>query len=165
MYKKELYNWDKETGKATTVCIVIDADLTLQDELMNFLRQHKWSGRYAGVSFVPHKTNEVYTVQHKLAMYKKQNEWASELKRIIINVSHANKSHMVDGNPTTFQDWLCMTPFGGKQVILGVEVAPKNIVRVLFKHGDRYDAEHILQNLYSMTEKKIWKKHSAKYVR
>jgi len=92
---------------------------------MNFLRQHKWSGRYAGVSFVPHKTNEVYTVQHKLAMYKKQNEWASELKRIIINVSHANKSHMVDGNLTTFQDWLCMTPFGGKQVILGVEVAPK----------------------------------------
>ena len=64
---------------------------------------------------------------------------------------------MVDGNRNTFQDWLCMTPFGGKQVILGVEVAPKNIVRVLFKHGDRYDAEHILQNLYSMTEEKFGK--------
>ena len=33
----------------------------------------------------------------------------------------------------------------------GVEVAPKNIVRVLFHQNSRYDVEHILQNLYSLT--------------
>ena len=96
------------------MCIVIDADLTLQTDLINFLRSHKWSGRYAGVSFVPHKTNEVYTVKHKIAMYKRQNECASELKRIIINVSNATTPDTVDGVPTTFQDWLCSTPHGGK---------------------------------------------------
>lgn len=157
VYKKELSHWDKENGKATTIYIVIDADLSLQAELMTFLRSHKWSGRYAGVSFVPHKTNEVYTVQHKLSMYKRQNEWASNLKRVIINVSDANTQYKLDGQLTSFHDWLCMTPFGGKRVITGVEVAPKNVVRIMFNQNDRYDVEYILQNLYSMTEEKFGK--------
>ena len=150
-----MYHWHKDYEKATTVCIIIDTDLTIQTELMNFLRTHKWSGRSTDVSFIPYKTNEVHTATHKVAMYKKQNKWASELKRIIVNVKNANTPFVVDGQTLTFQDWLCFTPFCVKRVILGVEVAPKNIIRVLFKQDDRYDVEHILQNLYQMTVEKF----------
>ena len=130
---------------------MIDADIDLQKETIHFLRTHKWTGRYSNVSFIPHKTNEVYTANHKVAMYKRQNEWASELKRIIINVNNATDLHFVEGSPISFQNWLCITPLYGKRVIMGVEVAPKNIVRVLFHQNSRYDVEHILQNLYSLT--------------
>ena len=124
---------------------------------MDFLWSHKWTERYTGVSFIPHKTNAVYTAIHKVAMFKKQNEWASSLKRTIVNVKQANKIFQIDGSPTTFQNWLSLTPFGGKHVILGVEVAPKNVVRILFNEDDRYDVEHIIQNLFAMTVEKFGK--------
>ena len=151
VYKKELYHWDKENGKVTTVCIVIDADLELKHELMSFLRSHKWTERYTGVSFIPHKTNEVYTARHKVEMYKRQNEWASNLKRIIINVSGAQDVHKIGEKSINFQNWLYETAFGGKRVITGVEVAPKKVVRILFHQQHRYDVENIIQNLFKVT--------------
>ena len=153
IYKKELYHWDKTNGKVTTVCIVIDADIDLQPTLMKFLRNHKWGGRYADVKYVPHKTNEVYTAKHKVEMYKRQNEYASELQRSIITVKDANVPQHTKQKTTTFQDWLYSASFGEKKVILGVEVAPKNVVRILYHKDDRYDVENIITHLFEHTVK------------
>ena len=152
IYKKDVYHFDKENGKAGCICIVIDADVDIQNHLMQFLRNHKWSGRYANVLFVPYKTNEVFTVKHKISMIKRQNEYADSLSRIIINVTDATTQHTIAGIPISFQEWLFNSTHGNKRVITGVEVAPKKVVRVLFQKNSRYDLEHIIQNIYQEAE-------------
>ena len=153
VYKKEAYHWDKENGKASANCIVIEGDTAIQNELFVFLRTHKWSGRYHSVKFVPYKTNEVFTVKHKIEMFKKQNEYAANLGRIIIKVRGADTPHKYQNTIMNFQDWLFSSTLGNKNVITGVELAPNNLVRILYQKNDRFDAEYIVQNLFAETEK------------
>ena len=67
---------------------------------------------------------------------------------MIIKVKDANKKHNIDGEIFSFQDWLVGTTIENKKIIQGVEVAPDDIVRILFHKKDGDIVREVIHNLY-----------------
>ena len=120
---------------------------------MKFLFEHKWSGQYRNVVFVPYKTNEVFTDRHQVEMVVRQNDFLKSIDRIILQVTNSTMPHQIQRQTITFQQWLYRASVGNRNVIQGVELREDKIVRILFFKQDRYDVEHIIRHLYEETIK------------
>ena len=113
-----------------------------------FLFSHEWDGRYENVSFVPYKSNEVFTREDQMNMMISNNVYQANLARIILKVKDASAEHDLGDEQLSFQDWLFHTTIGGKELIKGVEVAPDDVVRVLFEVADADVVKSTIHNLY-----------------
>ena len=61
IYQKQIYAWSDDNKKIIRVGVVIDGDITVKETAFKFLYEHKWSGRYKNVNFIPYSTSEVLT--------------------------------------------------------------------------------------------------------
>ena len=130
------------------MAIVIDGDFDVKDEVFDFLYSHKWDDRYSNVTFIPYKSNDVFTRDDQIRMMISNNIYQSNLARVILRVRNANVEHDLSDESTSFQDWLYHTTIGGKDLIKGVEVAPDDVVRILFEKDDADDVKQAIHNLY-----------------
>ena len=155
IYQKQIYNWTKDKKRVFTVGIVLDGDLAVKNEAFKFLFEHKWSGRYSQISFIPYKTNEVLTKEDQTALIVSNNKYNKSLARIIIEVKNPTETHMIDGQQITFQDWLYSSTINNVHMILGVEVIKENVIRVFFDKGDLMGVKNAIHNLYTVAESKF----------
>lgn len=100
------------------------------------------------MTFVPYKSNDVFTREHQIKMMISNNVYQANLARIILKVKDAHVEHDLGSEKISFQDWLLYTTIGGKELIKGVEVAPDDIVRVLFETTDADKVKQAIHNLY-----------------
>ena len=155
IYQKQIYNWTAEKKRVFTVGIVLDGDLEVKNEAFKFLYEHKWGERYDQISFIPYKTNEVLTKEDQTALIISNNKFNKSLARIIIDVKNPTTEHMIENQPTTFQNWLYRTTINNVHLILGVEIIKENVVRVFFDKGDLNQVKHAIHNLYKVAEMKF----------
>ena len=127
---------------------MIDGDVSAKDEVLKFLYTHKFTGRYENVTFVPYQSNEDFTPEDQIKLMTSNNAYQENLSRMIIKVKDARKKHLIDGETFSFQDWLVNTTIEKRKVIQGVEVAPDDIVRVLFYKEDIEMIREVIHNLY-----------------
>ena len=76
------------------------------------------------------------------------NVYQSSLARLIIKVKDATKEHELGDETISFRDWLFETTIGGKELIKGVQVAPDDVVHVLFQKEDADAVKNAIHNLY-----------------
>ena len=148
IYHKKVFKKNEKNEKISTMAIVIDGDFDVKDDVFNFLYRHKWSGRYQDVSFVPYKSNDTFTKQDQISLMISNNIYQSTLDRLIIKVKDAMYEHILQDETLSFRDWLFNTTIGGKELIKGVEVAPDDVVRVLFHKDDADEVKDAIHNLY-----------------
>ena len=152
IYQKKVHRRNEKNEKMITVAIVIDGAFEIKDKVLNFLYTHKFGERYSNVSFVPYASNDEFSKQDQVRMILSNNKYQHELSRIIIKVNGATTLHTINGETFNFQDWLYNTTIDQERVIKGVEVAPDNVVRVLFHKDDAEKVKHVIHNLYSHAE-------------
>ena len=75
------------------MAIVIDGDFDVKDEVFDFLYSHKWDDRYSNVTFIPYKSNDVFTRDDQIRMMISNNIYQSNLARVILRVRNANVEH------------------------------------------------------------------------
>ena len=148
IYQKKVFKKNDKNEKIATMAIVIDGDFDIKDEVFDFLYSHKWDGRYKDVSFVPYKSNSNFTKEDQIKLMVSNNVYQKKLARLIIKVKDADVQHDLNGEHLSFQDWLFETTIGGKELIQGVEVAPDDVVRVLFHESDAEAVKDAIHNLY-----------------
>ena len=103
IYQKTVYKWNDKKERIITPAIVIDGDFAVKDEALNFLYSHTFQGRYKNVTFVPYKSNDVFTAEDQIAFIKSNNEYQQNLTRIIIKVRGADTKHTINGRTFSFQ--------------------------------------------------------------
>ena len=155
IYQKQIYGWTDDGKKVITVGIVVDGDISVKDEAFKFLYEHKWSGRYRDISFIPYSTNEVLTKEDQLYLIRSNNQYQKSLARIIIKVRGARIQHVINNVSLSFQDWLFASTIGKKSLILGVEVISDEAVRFFFKSTDLTAVKNAIHNLYPKTVQKF----------
>ena len=149
VYAKTVFYYRKDNSKVKTYAIAIDGSWEKQQEILEFLYEHEWEGRYKKVTYVPYKTNQYFTKEDQVRMTVSQNEYDHSIAKYVIKVKYArNKYETCDGE-TTFQEWLHKITIGGQKMITGVEVAPNDIVRVIFKKEHRDEVVEVLRNIYT----------------
>lgn len=147
-----MYKWNDKKERIITSAIVIDGAFEIKDEALNFLYSHTFSGRYKNVTFVPYKSNEVFKPSDQIGFIKSNNEYQQKLARLIIKANEASTKHTINGRTFSFQDWLQNITVDKKHVIEGVEIAPDDVLRIIF-HIDITDAvKHVVHNLYDYAE-------------
>ena len=98
---------------------------------------------------MPYKTNQYFTKEDQVRMTVSQTEYDHSIAKYVLKVKYArNKYETCDGE-TTFQEWLHKITIGGQQMITGVEVAPNDIVRVIFRKEHRDEVVEVLRNIYT----------------
>ena len=152
IYQKTVYKWNDKKERIITPAIVIDGDFAVKDEALNFLYSHTFQGRYKNVTFVPYKSNDVFTAEDQIAFIKSNNEYQQNLTRIIIKVRGADTKHTINGRTFSFQDWLHNITIDKQHLIEGVEIAPDDVVRVLFHTDHVAEVTHAIHNLYKLAE-------------
>lgn len=150
IYQKQIYNWSIDNQKVITSGIVVDGDLAIKNEAFKFLYEHKFTGRYSQVSFVPYKTNEVLTKEAQNKLIVSNTVWQKSLARIIIKVSKATTVFKIGQKSSTFQDWLYGCTIDKKNLILGVETIKDTAIRVFFDKANLAPVKHAVHNLYPM---------------
>lgn len=148
IYQKQIYNWTEDNKKVITVGIVVDGDFKVKDETFRFLFEHKWSGRYKNVTFIPYRTNEVLTKQDQIALMVSHNEFLKSLARIIIDANNPTQDHDVGTHNISFQSWLYQSTINQQHLIQGVEIVKDVVVRVFFNSGDTAAVKHAIHNLF-----------------
>ena len=151
IYRKEIFHWDDDRKKFKAQAIVLDGAIESKDEILSFLYEHQWQGRYQDVVFVPYKTNESFNPRAFINMIIKQDEYIKSLDRVIINVNEPQVERTVGNTKCTFQSWLYNATISDRRLITGVETAPKNLLRVLCEKNDRYEVERAMHQLYEQT--------------
>ena len=152
IYQKKVWKKNKTNERIMTLAIVIDGDFNVKDEVLDMLYTHQFQGRYSNVTFVPYASNDEFTPDDQIRLMMSNNVYQSELSRIIIKVKDASLKHDIDGEKFSFQDWLCETTIEQQKVILGVEVAPDDVVRVIFNKKDVELVRDAIHDLYGITE-------------
>ena len=122
--------------------------MEIKDEFLEFMYTHDWTGRYNQLTFVPYKSNEIFTPSMQAAMVESHNKYLISITRKIIKVSNARVEYETNEGNITFQDWLASSKVGGDSVITGVEVAPDNIVRIIYKKEDMHVMASVFAELY-----------------
>ena len=100
------------------------------------------------MTFVPYQSNDDFKPEEQIRLMISNNAYQENLSRMIIKVKDANKKHNIDGEIFSFQDWLVGTTIENKKIIQGVEVAPDDIVRILFHKKDGDIVREVIHNLY-----------------
>lgn len=77
----------------------------------------------------------------------------AHLARIIIKVCDAGKKHTIEGKKFSFQDWLLNLTIDKQHLIKGVEVAPDDVVRVIFHTDHTAHVKHVIHNFYEHAER------------
>ena len=152
IYQKTVYKWSDSKERIITSAVVVDGAFEVKDEALNFLYSHKFTGKYKNVTFVPYKSNEVFTASDQIDLIKSNNVYQQNTARIIIKVRGAATRHHIDGREFSFQDWLHNVTVDKKHVIEGVELAPDDVVRVLFHVDHTDEVTHVIHNLYDHAE-------------
>ena len=148
IYAKEVYHYKERDVKVKTYAIVFDCHMEIKDDFIEFMYSHQWTGRYQQLTFVPYKSNEIFTPKMQAAMVESHNKYLTRITRKIIKIANARVEYEVNGKQISFQDWFASSLVGGSQVVLGVEVAPKNIVRVIYNKDDNHIMATVLAELY-----------------
>ena len=152
IYQKKVWKWNNKKEKIITLAIVIDGDFDIKDQVFDFLFSHKFQGRYKNVTFVPYSTNDDFSHEDQIRLLISNNEYQANLSRMILKVRNANTKYDIDGEKISFQDWLAETTIDGQKVIQGVEVAPDDVVRVLFHKDDANVVRDAIHDLYGFAE-------------
>ena len=151
VYSKEVYYYRDDNSKAKTYAIAIDGSWTLQKDILDFLYNHEWKENYSSGIFVPYKTNKVFQKADQVHMVESHNEYDNSIMKYVLQVVNARTYHQVGEKKLSFQNWLLHTTIN-KCVILGVEVAPDNKVRVIFYKRDKDEIIPFLKNIYHEVE-------------
>ena len=151
IYRKEVFHWDENNTKIRAQAIVLDGAIEHKNDILTFLYEHKWEGRYQDVAFVPYKTNESFTPRALINMIKQQDEYIKSLDRIIINVKNAQTMREVENKKCSFQSWLYNATITNRRLITGVEVAPNDLIRIMCHKKDKFEVERAMLELYDQT--------------
>ena len=152
IYKKQIYAWSDDNKKIITQGVVIDGDISVKGGTFKFLYEHRWSGRYKNVSFIPYSTNEVFTKSNQISFIKSNNKFQMSLSRIIINVKNATTKHVIRDKNISFQDWLFSSTIENTNLIIGVEQIKDDSVRIFFHKDHLSQGKNAIHQLFTKTE-------------
>ena len=119
---------------------------------MEFLYTHKWDEQYSGVTFIAHNTSDTFSKEDKVVAIESHNRYLFSVNRLIVNVREAQCYHNVDGKLVSFQEWLRNHEFDGQRLFVGVEVAPNDVVRLIYEVDNEQKAMEAKRNLYMETK-------------
>ena len=149
VYAKAVFYYRQDNSKVKAYDIAIDGSWEKQQEILDFLYEHEWEGRYSKVTYVPYKTNQYCTKEDQVKMTVNQNEYDHAIAKYVLKVKNARTMYKTFDDEVTFQDWLHNISIGGKWIIIGVEVAPNDIVRVIFRKENKDEVVKVLRNIYT----------------
>lgn len=151
VYAKEVFEYKSDHTKVLSYVVFIDGTIEKQHDLLEFLYTHKWKDQYNGVTFIAHNTSDVFTKEDRLAAIESHNRYLFTINRIMINVCGAQNFHNINDKLITFQEWLRTIEIDGERVFHGVEVAPNDIVRLIYDVNKTEQALATKRNLYVAT--------------
>ena len=149
VYAKEVYYYRADNSKIKAYAVAIDGSWEKQTEIVGFLYSHDWEGRYENVTYVPYKTNHFFTKEDQVRMIASQNAFDHSITKYVIKASNCRTMYPTFEDEVTFQDRLINILIAGRRLIIGVEVALNNIVRVILKKEHK-DEVVCLMHFYSL---------------
>ena len=152
VYAKEVFVYRKDNMKVLSYVIFIDGTLEKQQELQEFLYTHRWEKQYSGVTFISHNTTDSFTKEDRLKAIESHNKYLYSIDRVIVKVQGASTYHNIDGNTISFQEWMQSYEENGEKLFEVVEVAPNNVVRLIYNVANQSRALELKRELYNITE-------------
>ena len=160
IYPRKVWLDSSENNKKTkTNGIVIDGCFSQKDEIISHLCSYKWSGQYAGVTFVPFKVNEALTEKHQQKAMQEQNLYLRDTWSKVLQVKESicplecTKSKKT----YTFIQWLKLCEIHGRRLLKGVEYINEEKIRIIYHRKNEYDVCQMLTYLFPAIEDQFGK--------
>ena len=145
--------------KTKTNGIVIDGCFSQKDAIISHLCSYKWTGQYAGVSFIPFKVNEALTEKHQQTAMQEQNLYLRDTWSKVLSVKESIKpiKCLKTKRVYTFIQWLKLCEVHGKKLLKGVEYISNEKIRILYHRKSEHDVCQMLTYLFPAIEDQFGK--------
>ena len=160
IYPRKVWLDSSENNQKTkTNGIVIDGCFSQKNEIISHLCSYKWSGQYAGVTFVPFKVNEALTEKHQQKAMQEQNLYLRDTWSKVLQVKESiSPLKCAKSNKTfTFIQWLKLCEIHGRRLLKGVEYINEEKIRIIYHRKNEYDVCQMLTYLFPAIEDQFGK--------